>query len=45
VARLPVGVAILTWVIAWLLPLAFLLFMAFVFGGLAFMGSLIGGMA
>ena len=45
VARLPVGVAILTWVIAWLLPLAFLLFLAFVFGGLAFMGSLIGGMA
>lgn len=45
VARLPVGVAILTWVIAWLLPLAFLLLMAFVFGGLAFMGSLIGGMA
>lgn len=45
VARLPVGVAILTWVIAWLLPLAFLLLLAFVFGGLAFMGSLIGGMA
>ena len=45
VARLPVGVAILTWVIAWLLPLAFLLFLAFVFGGLAFMGSLIGDMA
>ena len=45
VARLPVGVAILTWVIAWLLPLAFLLFLAFVFGGLAFMGSLMGGMA
>ena len=45
VARLPVGVAILTWVIAWLLPLAFLLFLAFLFGGLAFMGSLMGGMA
>ena len=45
VARLPVGVAILTWVIAWLLPLAFLLLLAFIFGGLAFMGSLIGGMA
>ena len=45
VARLPVGVAILTWVIAMLLPLAFLLFLAFVFGGLAFMGSLMGGMA
>ena len=44
-ARLPVGVAILTWVIAMLLPLAFLLFLAFVFGGLAFMGSLMGGMA
>lgn len=45
VARLPVGVAILTWVIAWLLPVAFLLFLAFVFGGLAFMGSLMGSMA
>ena len=45
VARLPVGVAILTWVIAWLLPLAFLLFLAFVFGGLAFMGSMMGSMA
>ena len=45
VARLPVGVAILTWVIAMLLPLAFLLFLAFVFGGLAFVGSLVGGMA
>ncbi len=45
VARLPVGVAILTWVVAWLLPVAFLLFLAFVFGGLAFMGSLMGSMA
>lgn len=45
VARLPVGVAIRTWVLAWLLPLAFLLLLAFVFGGLAFVGSLLGGMA
>ena len=45
VARLPVGLAILTWVIAWLLPVAFLLFLAFVFGGLAFVGSLMSGMA
>ena len=45
VARLPVGVAILTWVIAWLLPAAFLLSLAFVFGGLAFVGSLMSGMA
>ena len=45
VARLPVGVAILTWVIAMLLPLAALLLLAFVFGGLAFVGSMVGGMA
>ena len=45
VAGLPVGLAILTWVIAWLLPVAFLLFLAFVFGGLAFVGSLMSGMA
>ena len=45
VARLPVGLAILTWVIAWLLPAAFLLSLAFVFGGLAFVGSLMSGMA
>ena len=45
VAGLPVGLAILTWVIAWLLPAAFLLFLAFVFGGLAFVGSLMSGMA
>ena len=42
VARVPVGVAILVWVLAWLLPLLFLAFLAFLFGGLAIVGSLLG---
>ena len=41
VARVPVGVAILVWVLAWLLPLLFLAFLAFLFGGLAIVGSLV----
>ena len=43
VARVPVGVAILTWVIAWLLPLMFMMLLVFIFGGLAFLGSVVGG--
>ena len=45
VARVPVGVAILIWVLAWLLPLLFLAFLAFLFGGLAIVGSLVGDLA
>ncbi len=45
VARLPVGLAILTWVVAWLIPLVFLMFLVFLFGGLAFVGSMAGGLA
>ena len=45
VARVPVGQAILTWVLALMLPLLFLLFLALLFGGLAVLGTLAGGMA
>ena len=45
VARLPVGLAILTWVVAWLIPFVFLMFLVFLFGGLAFVGSVAGSLA
>ena len=45
VARLPVGLAILTWVVAWLIPFVFLMFLVFLFGGLAFLGSVAGSLA
>ena len=45
VARLPVGLAILTWVVAWLIPFVFLMFLVFLFGGLAFVGSVADSLA
>ena len=42
VARIPVGQAILTWVLALMLPLLFLLFLVLLFGGLAVLGTLAG---
>ena len=45
VARIPVGQAILTWVLALLLPLLFLLILLLLFGGLAVLGTLAGSMA
>ena len=45
VAQLPVGLAILTWVVAWLIPFVFLMFLVFLFGGLAFLGSVAGSLA
>ena len=44
VARIPVGQAILTWVLALMLPLLLLLALALLFGGLAVLGTLGGNM-
>ena len=44
VARIPVGQAILTWVLALMLPMLFLLALGLLFGGLAVLGTLGGNL-